>query len=114
MSGFSGFLTPFSLGVFGWILALLTEQPWLLFYSLGYLASLAQGVSHALTGETPTLPRLRNVRDEYAHTTFFPCLVLQSLLENRKTGPPASFRTSWVPQIPGLSYKINAAKGKED
>ena len=79
--GVAGFLTPFSLGVFGWVLALMTEQPWLLFYSVGYLASLMQGVSHTLTRETPTLPRLRNVRDEYAHTTYFPCLVLQSMIQ---------------------------------
>ena len=77
-TGVAGFLTPFSIGIFGWVLALMTEQPWLLFYSCGYLASLAQGVCHTLSGEDGTLAKLHNIRDEYAHTTYFPALVIQS------------------------------------
>ena len=80
-TGVAGFLTPFSIGIFGWVLALMTEQPWLLFYSCGYLASLAQGVCHTLSGEDGTLAKLHNIRDEYAHTTYFPCLVLQSVIQ---------------------------------
>jgi len=50
----------------------------MLFYSMGFLASLGQGVSHHLAQEEGTLPQLAQVADELAHTTFFPNLLFQS------------------------------------
>eukprot|EP00729_Bicosta_minor_P001421 gene1421-15843_t len=41
------------------LFAVLTNQPLLYFYSGGYIASLGQGVSHALTGELATLAQLQ-------------------------------------------------------
>mmetsp|Transcript_38012 Transcript_38012/g.80483 ORF Transcript_38012/g.80483 Transcript_38012/m.80483 type:complete len:325 (+) Transcript_38012:70-1044(+) len=78
--------TPFSIGIWGWPLALLTDQPWLYFFSTGYLASLAQGVAHYYAGEEGTLPQLANVSDEYAHTTFFPNILLHSVWQSLNYG----------------------------
>jgi len=75
---FGGGVPPFFVGLVGWALSLLTEQRWMLFYSMGFLASLGQGVSHHLAQEEGTLPQLAQVADELAHTTFFPNLLFQS------------------------------------
>lgn len=77
-------INPFLLGLPGWLLALLTGQPWLLFYAGGFLASTAQGVSHYYSYELATLPTLRDVNlgaAELSHATFFPNLLLNSIYE---------------------------------
>ena len=52
-------------------------------YANAFQASLLQGAAHRATGELATLPQLgENVSDEYAHTTFFPSLLLQSVGES--------------------------------
>ena len=73
---------PLFFGLLGWVLSLLTEQPWMYFYSCAYSASFCQGIAHHVTGETPTLPQLGNIHDEYAHTTFFPNLLWQSVYQS--------------------------------
>lgn len=80
--GTSPVKTPFFLSFSGWILGLLTKQPWLIFYSNGFLSSMAQGVAHHHAGELSTLPQLANVSDELAHTTFFPNLLLHSVYQS--------------------------------
>lgn len=82
LPGASKMLTPFTFGIFSWIFTILTAQPFLLFYGAGYLASLCQGCSHTYSGELPTLPGLQKISDEYAHVTYFPCLVLQSVYQS--------------------------------
>ena len=75
-------------GLVGWMLALVSNEPIMYFYSVGFLASLAQGVAHNLTGELATLPQLnavggaKKVAYELAHTTYFPSLLLQSCRES--------------------------------
>jgi hypothetical protein len=75
---------PFWFGCIGEYLAILTEQPWLYFYSCGYGATLIQGIAHNTTGELGTLPQLSDIHDELAHATFFPNLLVQSCLQNVK------------------------------
>lgn len=77
---------PFFLGIGGWLLAFLTDQPWLYLYSGGFLASMAQGVAHHYAGEEGTLPQLANVADELSHTTFFPNLLLHSIHQSLTSG----------------------------
>ena len=75
-------------GLIGWVLAILTDQKALYFYSGGFAASFGQGVSHMMTGEMATLVQLQagdtanKVAHEWAHTTYFPCLLLQSCLQS--------------------------------
>jgi hypothetical protein len=71
-------------GLFGWAIAVATDQSALFFYSCGFIATLLQGVSHEVSGEKATLPQLNNVHDEYAHVTFFPALLLQSAIQTFK------------------------------
>lgn len=80
------FSSPFSLGFFGWLLAFATDQPWLYFYSGGFLASAAQGVAHHYAGEQGTLPQLSDPAAELSHTTWFPNILLQSVLQSVKSG----------------------------
>jgi hypothetical protein len=75
---------PFLIGFIGWALALLTDQPWLFFYSGGFLGSVMQGVSHHYSQEPATLPALTQVADEMAHATYFPNLLLQSMHQSLK------------------------------
>lgn len=85
-----GRVNPFLVGLPGWLLALLTGQPWLFFYAGGFLASTAQGVSHYYSHELATLPTLRDVNlgaAELSHATFFPNLLLNSVYETL-TGTP--------------------------
>lgn len=81
---FSRPLSPFLLGFVGWALALLTGQRSTYFYSCAFTASLAQGLSHNVSGELATLPQLSSVADEMAHTTFFPALLLHSVHQSLK------------------------------
>jgi hypothetical protein len=75
-------------GVFGWVVGLLTDQPFCYFYGAGYVASLCQGVAHQQTGEMANLPELalrdgkERAGDEHAHTAFFPVLILHSAYES--------------------------------
>lgn len=85
-SGGKATKTPFVLGFLGWILSMLTEQRWLYFYSGGFLASLCQGVSHHYSGEEGTLPQLADVKNELAHTTYFPSLLLHSVYQTWQEG----------------------------
>eukprot|EP00932_Pfiesteria_piscicida_P015100 SRR837773.27092.p2 GENE.SRR837773.27092~~SRR837773.27092.p2 ORF type:complete len:101 (-),score=28.55 SRR837773.27092:78-380(-) len=78
--------SPFIFGLVGWILSVLTDQPWLFFYSGGFLASLSQGVAHHFAGEEGTLPQLANIADEFAHTTYFPNLLLHSVYQSLTSG----------------------------
>ncbi len=47
-----------------------------------YTASLCQGIAHNFTGELATLPQLSVIADDLAHTTYFPNLLLQSVLQS--------------------------------
>lgn len=78
--------SPFMLGTVGWLLSLVTDQRWLYFYSGGFLASMVQGVSHHYAGEEGTLPQLADVGDEFAHTTYFPVLLLHSMYQSLRSG----------------------------
>ena len=81
-----GKLPVFFVGFIGWILSILTNQRWLLFYSGGYLASIGQGVAHYYSQEQATLPTLSKIGDELAHTTYFPNLLLQSIYQSFRVG----------------------------
>eukprot|EP00041_Stephanoeca_diplocostata_P028244 m.793755 g.793755 ORF g.793755 m.793755 type:complete len:324 (-) comp23337_c0_seq1:2730-3701(-) len=71
----------FYFGVTGWAYALLTMQPWVLFWSTGFLASSLQGCAHKFTGQMPTMPQLSaNLADELGHTVFFPNLLFETAL----------------------------------
>jgi len=74
-----GKVPPFFLGLIGWALSLLTNQPWVEFYSLGFLATLGQGLSHHLAKEQGTMPQLAKYPDELAHATYFPNLLFQAI-----------------------------------
>jgi len=74
-----GRVPPFIIGIVGYVLALLTNQRWLFFYTSGFNATLAQGVAHHISRQPATLPQLTSFADEIAHATFFPNLVFQSL-----------------------------------
>jgi len=84
----------FLLALVGWALALLTDQPWLYFYCGGYLATLAQGVSHHYSGEEGTLPQLTQIADDIGHTTFFPNLLLHSVWQSATSGRGPAFPAS--------------------
>ena len=75
----------FGLGVIlGWLLAAMTLKPILFLWAGGFIATALQGVSHRETKEPPTMPHLANISNELAHSTFFPCLLLQACLEQVK------------------------------
>merc|ERR1711957_950412 len=69
--------------------SILTNQPWLRFWSLGFFASACQGSAHNMSGEKATLIQLNDIvgKDdervafEWAHVTFFPTLVFHSIYE---------------------------------
>ena len=77
---FSKVLNCYWAGYYGWIVAILTGQPWLYLYGAGFTASLFQGVSHEWSGEAANLPELatrtgkERCADEIAHVTYFPVL----------------------------------------
>eukprot|EP00518_Triparma_eleuthera_P004513 CAMPEP_0182454618 /NCGR_PEP_ID=MMETSP1319-20130603/1176_1 /TAXON_ID=172717 /ORGANISM="Bolidomonas pacifica, Strain RCC208" /LENGTH=317 /DNA_ID=CAMNT_0024652639 /DNA_START=28 /DNA_END=978 /DNA_ORIENTATION=+ len=71
----------FGIGVlFGWPLAVMTVKPVVFLWASGFIATALQGVSHRETKEPPTMPHLANISNELAHSTFFPCLLLQACL----------------------------------
>lgn len=70
----------FYFGVSGWAYALLTMQPWVFFWSVGFLASSLQGCAHKYTGQIPTMPQLSSLADELAHTVFFPSILFETAL----------------------------------
>mmetsp|Transcript_18515 Transcript_18515/g.22658 ORF Transcript_18515/g.22658 Transcript_18515/m.22658 type:complete len:288 (+) Transcript_18515:586-1449(+) len=78
------FSAPYLIGLYGWIVAKLTGQAWIYYWSLGYVASLAQAVAHTISDEPATLPQLTSIPDEIAHTVFFPNILFQSILQNFK------------------------------
>ena len=70
-------------------LAGLADRPSLYFLALGFLANVAQGLSHDLTGEPATLMMLQKTpagkdrfAHEWSHTYYFPCLLVQSVRES--------------------------------
>lgn len=85
-----GSQAPFTSGLlrlsFLGLLGPLTAQPWLYFYTAGYMATVSQGVAHHYSGEPGTLPQLARVRDELAHIGFFPTLVCHTLHQSLRTG----------------------------
>lgn len=76
------------IGYLGWVVAVLTDQPWLYCLGAGYGASLMQGVAHDLCLEAANLPELakrsgnERAGDEIAHVSFFPVLILHSAYES--------------------------------
>ena len=76
--------SPFHLGVVGALLAVLSDDLALLFYCLGYSASLLQGVGHIQAREEATLVQLEaeGARTSYevAHTVYFPALLIDAIV----------------------------------
>lgn len=71
------------------ILSVLVNQPILTLFNCAFSATLLQGLSHSLSGETATLIKLEDEEDEakklsfeYAHAVYFPNVLLQSIYEN--------------------------------
>ena len=81
---FDGKQPPFVFGLVAWALSILTDQAWMTFYGLGFLATFGQGLSHHYSGEPATLPQLAALSDELAHMTFFPALLLHSVWQSLK------------------------------
>ncbi|GMH91104.1 hypothetical protein TrST_g10021 [Triparma strigata] len=65
--------------LFGWLLAVLSGDRLFFLWGAGFIATALQGVSHRETKEPPTMPQLANISNELAHSTFFPCLLLQAV-----------------------------------
>lgn len=65
--------------LFGWLLAAVSGDRLFFLWGAGFIATALQGVSHRETHEPPTLPQLANISNELAHSTFFPCLLLQAV-----------------------------------
>lgn len=74
-----------TMGLYGWIIALLTNSKMLYFWSCGMLATLGQSVAHGLTKEAPTLVLLQagmsQLQYEFSHVVFFPNLLFQAVYE---------------------------------
>ena len=76
-----------SMGMYGWIIALLTDNKNTYFWSCGMTATLAQGVAHNLSREAGTLAVLENSKIdmtayELSHVVFFPNLLFQAIHAN--------------------------------
>lgn len=76
-----------------WIISLLIDSPTLFFYGCGFVATLAQGISHEISGQNATLfvfeeeNPVNRLQYEWSHLVFFPCIALQSIYESlRETG----------------------------
>ncbi|OQR89373.1 hypothetical protein ACHHYP_06317 [Achlya hypogyna] len=73
--------------VIGRSVAVWTRQPLLFYYCYGYFGALMQGIAHRITKEQATLLALEQetsndkVRYEFAHVTYFPTLVFESIFE---------------------------------
>lgn len=74
-----------TMGLWGWIVALLTGSKGLYFWSCGMMATLGQSVAHGVTKEAATLVVLQGGMDqieyEFSHTVFFPNLLFQAIYE---------------------------------
>jgi hypothetical protein len=76
-----------SMGLYGWIIALITDSPSTYFWSCGMLATYTQGWAHAVVKERPTLALLNadpvdQTAYEFSHVTYFPNLVWQACWHN--------------------------------
>lgn len=76
-----------SMGLYGWIVAMLCGSKAMYFWSCGMMATLCQGVAHNISGESGTLQvleasKMDTTSYELSHTVFFPNLVFQSVLEH--------------------------------
>jgi hypothetical protein len=78
----------FTFGLFGWLLAGLSNQPILFWLGSGFLANIMQGVTHDVTGQQATVVNLQNNKgkvvpydntDQWAHVSFFPLLLFHSI-----------------------------------
>mmetsp|Transcript_1317 Transcript_1317/g.3224 ORF Transcript_1317/g.3224 Transcript_1317/m.3224 type:complete len:295 (-) Transcript_1317:2509-3393(-) len=83
--------TPFLFGLIGDFVSILTAQPWMFFYSGGFLATLSQGVAHDTAKQPGTLPQLSEFRDEVSHATFFPALLYHSVHQSITGTPPVPY-----------------------
>jgi hypothetical protein len=78
-----------SMGFYGWIISLLTNNKNIYFWSCGMTATLAQGVAHAISREAGTLVVLQGSgmdmsQYELSHVTYFPNLLFQAIHEHFK------------------------------
>ena len=69
-----------------WALALATDQAWLFFYGLGFIATVAQGCVHVITDQEATLLQLQEEESdrrsaEWSHVLYFPNLTFHASLE---------------------------------
>jgi hypothetical protein len=75
-------------GYYGWVMAILLDQPWLFMLGAGYGASLMQGVAHEHCKEAANLPELakrdgdERAGDEIGHVSYFPVLIIHSAHES--------------------------------
>ena len=72
-----------SMGIYGWILSILTGNRDIYFWSCGMTATLGQAVAHNLSREPGTLVVLQKQMDmvkyELSHVTYFPNLLFQAI-----------------------------------
>merc|ERR1712039_1058723 len=88
MAGIAASEKPLSsviMGLFGWMISLLTGNKAIYYWSAGMMATISQGIAHRSTGEAGTLEVLQNdnldqTSYELSHVTFFPNLVFQAIL----------------------------------
>jgi hypothetical protein len=71
------------------VVSVLTQQEALLFFSAAFTAMVMQGQSHDITQETATLlhldkmeDKVKKLRFEWAHVTFFPLLLAHAIRES--------------------------------
>lgn len=108
-----GFLGPnvYWCGVIGWLLAVLTDQPWLYLHGAGFSASLFQGVSHRWSGEAANLPELalrsevEGAGDEIGHVSYFPVLIFHASFQTLGWCTPRAHPALELGQgaVPGLA-----------
>ena len=73
-----------SMGIYGWIISLLTDNKHIYFWSCGMSATLAQGVAHTVSKEAGTLQVLQGSgmdmsQYELSHVVYFPNLLFQAI-----------------------------------
>lgn len=71
------------MGLFGWMIYLMTGNKAIYFWSAGMMATISQGLAHRVAGEAGTLEVLQNdtidqTSYEFSHVTFFPNLLFQA------------------------------------
>ena len=83
------------MGLYGWIVALLTGSKAVYFWSCGMLATLGQSVAHGVTKEPATLvvlqAGLNQIEYEFSHVVFFPNLLFQAVLEQLGFSKPRRY-----------------------